>query len=147
MAFYSAEDVSINTIIGPGTRINGELSVAGFVRVDGDVDGNVDTAGRVIVGENARIRGSVHGKEITVGGVIQGDVIAPEGVRILSSGMVLGDVLTKKLLVEESVILNGRCFAVNNVQEFEAALSDYRNRMALSDTAFSFLHSPGSGSA
>lgn len=52
----SSDDVSINTLVGPGSVIRGELSVAGFVRVDGDLEGNLETTGRVIVGERARIR-------------------------------------------------------------------------------------------
>lgn len=136
MAFQAPEDVSINTIVGPGSFIHGELKISGFIRIDGDIDGSLDTTGRVIIGENARIRGDVHSQVITIGGIIQGDVIAPEGVTILSTGMVLGSVLTKKLQVDDTVILNGRCFAINNQERFDAALSDYNNRRALGSSAF-----------
>lgn len=125
------DDVSINTLVGSGTTIRGELSVAGFVRVDGDIDGDLETTGRIIVGERARIRGTVRCRIITVGGVIQGDVVAPDGVTILSSGTVLGSVITKKLQVEPDVILHGSCFAVNDEQQFGEALSGYNNRQAM----------------
>lgn len=128
------EDVSINTVVGPGSFIRGELKIAGFIRIDGDLDGNLETAGRVIVGEAARIRGDVRAKFVIVGGVIQGDVIAPEGVTVLSTGMVLGSVITKRLQVEESVILHGKCFAVNDQERFNAALSDYNNRRAFASS-------------
>lgn len=136
MGFQAPEDVSINTIVGLGSFIRGELHISGFIRIDGDLDGNLDTGGRVIVGENARIRGNVNALVITVGGVIQGDIIAPEGVTILSTGMVLGNIITKKLVVEDSVILNGTCFAVNDQARFDATLSEYNNRRALSNSAF-----------
>lgn len=135
MVFQTPEDVSINTIIGSGSFIRGELKIAGFIRIDGDLDGSLETGGRVIVGENARIRGNVSALKVTVGGVIQGDIIAPEGVTILSSGMVLGNIITKKLVVEESVILNGRCFAVNDQVRFDATLSEYNNRRALANSS------------
>lgn len=137
MAFQAPEDVSINTIVGLGSIIHGELKISGFIRIDGDIDGNLESSGRVIVGENARIRGNVHSMYITIGGVIQGDVIAPEGVTILSSGMVLGTVLTKKLQVEDAVILHGSCFAVNNQTQYDAAVSEYNNRQALYSSSFS----------
>jgi len=35
------DDISINTIIGPGTFVNGSLSVPGFLRVDGDINGDI----------------------------------------------------------------------------------------------------------
>lgn len=137
MALQIPDDVSINTLVGPGSFISGKISVSGFIRIDGDIDGNLEATGRVIVGENARIRGDVHSRMITIGGVIQGDVIAPDGVSILSTGLVLGSILTKKLKVDEAVILNGKCFAVNDQIRFDAALSEYNNRKALDSSSFS----------
>ncbi len=137
MAFQAPDDVSINTLVGPGSFIRGELKISGFIRIDGDIDGNLAASGRVIVGENARIRGNVHSQLITIGGVIQGDVVAAEGVTILSTGMVLGSILTKKLHVEDSVVLNGSCFAVNDQVRFEKVLSEYNNRKALESSSLS----------
>lgn len=126
-----SDDISINTLVGAGSKIHGELTVAGFVRVDGDIDGNLETPGRVIIGERARIRGAIRCRIITIGGVVHGDVIAPDGVSILSSGTVMGTVLTKKLQVDPEVVLHGHCFAVNDEDRFNAALSEYDNRQAL----------------
>ena len=58
--------------------------------------------------------------------------IAPEGVNILSTGVVLGTVITRKLVIEDSVLFSGSCFAVNDQDLFDAALSEYNNRKALS---------------
>jgi len=127
----SPDDVSINTLVGPGSLIRGEISVAGFVRVDGDIDGDLETTGRVIVGEKARIRGTVRCRKIIVGGVVQGDVIAPDGVSILSSGTVIGSVITRKLQVEPDVILHGECFAADDEERFTEALAGYNNRQAM----------------
>lgn len=137
MAFRAPDDVSINTIVGPGSVIRGELKISGFIRIDGDIDGNLDVSGRVIVGENARIRGDVFSQLITIGGVIQGDVVAPESVTILSTGMVLGSVLTKKLQIEDTVILNGKCFAVNDQVRYDKAVSELKNRKALESSSLS----------
>jgi cytoskeletal protein CcmA (bactofilin family) len=135
VAFQIPEDVSINTILGLGSFMRGELKISGFIRIDGDLDGSLETGGKVIVGESARIRGDVRARSITVGGVVQGDIVAPEGVTILSSGLVIGNILTKRLVVEESVILNGSCFAVNDQALFDETLGEYNNRKALSSTA------------
>jgi cytoskeletal protein CcmA (bactofilin family) len=45
--------------------------------------------------------------------------------------MVLGNVITKKLQVADSVILHGSCFAVDNQERFDEALSKYNNKQAL----------------
>ena len=53
------DDISVNTIVGPGALITGNVTVSGFLRIDGDIDGNIQTQGRVIIGEEARIRGNI----------------------------------------------------------------------------------------
>jgi cytoskeletal protein CcmA (bactofilin family) len=144
VAFQIPEDVSINTIIGLGSFIRGDLKISGFIRIDGDLDGSLETGGKVIVGESARIRGDIRARVITVGGVVQGDIVAPEGVIILSSGLVIGNILTKRLVVEESVVLNGSCFAVDDQTRFDETLGEYNNRKALAATT---LASPAYASA
>lgn len=129
------DDISINTIIGPGTFVNGGLSVSGFLRIDGDINGDINTPGRVIIAENARVRGNIHAKSITIGGMVQGDVIAPESVVVLSTGLVLGSVLTKKIRLDDDVFLHGYCFAVDNQAEFEKAEKEYKNRQGLAASA------------
>ena len=131
------DDISINTIVGPGALITGNITVAGFLRIDGDIHGNVQTQGRVIIGEAARIRGSVRAS-VSVGGIVQGDIIAPDYVVILSSGMVLGSVLTKKLRVDDDVILHGFCSAIGDQESFDEAEKKYHNQQALRSSTFSY---------
>jgi len=128
------DDISVNTLLGPGSFIHGDMKIAGFLRIDGDLDGNLESSGRVIVGEKARIRGNIRSLVITVGGIIQGDIIAPEGITLLSGAVVLGSVYTKKLIVEESVLLSGICFASDSNEKFETTLVDYYNKKALHQT-------------
>lgn len=125
-----AKDISINTLLGAGSSIRGDLNVSGFARIDGDIDGSIQATGRVIIGENSRVRGDVQGQIVTVGGVVEGDVIAQEGVDILSTGTVIGDIITKRLLAAESVLLHGYCFAVNDQARFEEACFARNNRKA-----------------
>ena len=42
------DDISINTIIGKGSSITGNLRINGFVRLDGDINGNLETDGNII---------------------------------------------------------------------------------------------------
>ena len=132
------DDISVNTIVGQGALIAGNVTVSGLLRIDGDIDGNVQTQGRVIIGEDARIRGNIKAASVSVGGVVQGDIIAPDYVVILSSGMVIGSVLTKKLRVEHNVILHGFCSATGEQTGFEEAEKKYANRQALHSSTFSY---------
>ena len=132
------DDISVNTIVGPGSLISGNVTVSGLLRIDGDIDGNIQTMGRVIIGEEARIRGNIRAASVSVGGIVQGDIIAPDYVVVLSSGMVIGSVLTKKLRVDDNVILHGFCSAIGDQNSFEEAEKKYSNRQALHSSTFSY---------
>ena len=132
------DDISVNTIVGPGALVSGNVTVSGFLRIDGGIDGNVQTQGRVVIGEEARIRGNIRAASVSVGGIVQGDIIAPDYVVILSSGMVIGSVLTKKLRVDDDVILHGFCSATGDQTGFEEAEKKYSNRQALHSSTFSY---------
>ena len=134
------DDISVNTIVGPGALIAGNVTVSGFLRIDGDIDGNVQTQGRVIIGEDARIRGNIKAASVSVGGIVQGDIIAPDYVVILSSGMVIGSVLTKKLRVDDNVILHGFCSATGEQTGFEEAEKKYANQHGLHASPFSYAN-------
>ncbi len=132
------DDISVNTIVGSGALIAGNVTVPGLLRIDGDIDGDVRAEGRVIIGEDARVRGNIHAAAVSVGGMVQGDIIAPDYVVILSSGMVIGSVLTKKLRVDDDVILHGFCSAAGDQESFDEAEKKYHNRQALHSSTFSY---------
>ena len=76
MAQNKSGDYSINTIIGPGTNLTGDIDAGGFTRVDGSIRGDVRARGKVVIGERARMKGNVTGKNITIGGVVAGNIIS-----------------------------------------------------------------------
>lgn len=127
----SFDDITINTLIGAGSAVSGDVKINGFVRVDGDIDGNLETGGNVIIGEKARIRGNVTASSIVVGGIIIGDIIAPKSVKLLSSSAVIGDVTTHRLEVEDKVVLHGHCIALSDDEAFTKAAQQYSDQKTI----------------
>lgn len=125
------DDISINTIIGKGSEIKGNVKVNGFVRIDGDIDGNLETDGNVIVGENARIRGNITAKSIILGGIILGNIFATDSVKVLEESVVIGDILSHKVQIEDSAIINGKCISIRNDEDYELATSKYLQSKAI----------------
>lgn len=103
------DDAFINSIIGEGTRFKGEFDLNGLLRIDGDFTGVIRTKGKVLVGQNGRAECTLHAGTVVVGGVVRGEIVSTERVTILSTGLVLGNITTPRLIVEEGVILNGTC--------------------------------------
>jgi cytoskeletal protein CcmA (bactofilin family) len=120
MAFQH-DDVSINTVVGLGASVSGNLKVSGFARIDGDIDGDIEATGRIMIGEKARIRGNVSALSVIVGGVVIGDIVAPEGVQLLATSSVIGDLVTKRVRVEDQVLFHGYCIALENETSFSDA--------------------------
>lgn len=103
------DDAFINSIIGEGTRFKGEFDLNGLLRIDGDFTGVIRTRGKVLVGQNGRAECTLHAGTVVVGGVVRGEIVSTEKVIILSTGLVLGNISTPRLIVEEGVIFNGSC--------------------------------------
>lgn len=122
---FTFDDISINTIIGSGSFISGDVKINGFIRVDGDVDGKIETQSNIIVGEKARIRGNISASSIIVGGIVIGDILAPKGIKLLSNSTVIGDIATNNLQIEEDVLFNGHCIALKDEQEFSQSSKNY----------------------
>jgi cytoskeletal protein CcmA (bactofilin family) len=127
------DDISINTILGKGSSITGDLRINGFVRLDGDIDGNLETDGNVIIGDNARIRGDVKAKSVIISGIVVGNIIAQEGIKILSEAAVLGDVISHKVQIDDKATFNGKCISIKDEELFEKQSAQYLQSKAIKE--------------
>jgi cytoskeletal protein CcmA (bactofilin family) len=131
MALPKINGSGINTVIGSGSKFAGEMNLQGFVRVDGDIAGNLETDGRVFVGSAARIHGNVTAQSAMIGGIVLGNVSAPDGVRLFSGAAVVGDVITKHLVVDDGVILHGHCISLKDSGAYDTTVRDWQETQAI----------------
>lgn len=134
MAFLT-DDISINTIIGAGSAVSGDVKANGFIRVDGDIDGNLDSTGNIIIGNKARINGNINALSTVIGGIVIGDIHAPNGIKLLSSSAVIGNICTKNLEIEENVIFHGHCIALQNEEEFAEETKLFSEELSIKSKA------------
>ena len=101
----------VDTIIGPGSLIKGDLHSRGTLRVDGNVEGNIRADATIIVGEKGVVKANITAAHVIIGGTVHGNVHGREKVEVLSTGRMYGDVTTaaSKFVVAEGVIFEGRC--------------------------------------
>lgn len=105
----------LNSIIGEGTRFKGEFDLNGLLRIDGDFNGTIRTNGKVLIGSNGRVECTMYAGTVVIGGILRGDVFSTEKVTILSTGMVIGNIQSPRLVIEDGVILNGNCKIVKDL--------------------------------
>ncbi len=134
MAFRS-DDISINTFVGNGSFIKGNMKVNGFIRVDGDIDGDLETDGAVIISERARIQGNLTAKSAIIGGIVLGNVSAPESVKLLSTSAVVGDIITHRIQMDDNVIFHGHCIAIRDEQRFDEETNRFLEKKAIQNKA------------
>jgi len=119
---------AINTIIGPNSFVRGDIDSGGFARIDGSVKGNLHARGRVVVGANARMRSSITGTSVTIGGVVDGNVLASERLIVLSSAIILGDIITRRIEVNEGCLIHGKVKVCQTQESWERAKSEYKDK-------------------
>ncbi|WP_428564818.1 MAG: bactofilin family protein [Solidesulfovibrio sp. DCME] len=97
----------INAFLGAGTSFTGRLAFDGVVRIDGDFDGEIVSAGTLLVGQKARIAGRIAVGRLTCGGSVTAEVTAAAKVTVTATGRLTGSVRTPVLVVEEGGGLDG----------------------------------------
>ena len=134
MASSKHEDFSVNTIIGPGTSVSGNIESGGFTRVDGNVLGDVKAKGRVVIGEKAKMKSNITGTSVTVGGVVFGNVLASERIIVLATGLVMGDIITRRIQADDGCLIHGRVRVCKTDEAWNRALSEYRDVVRLRES-------------
>jgi cytoskeletal protein CcmA (bactofilin family) len=102
---------SIDTLIGPKTKINGDVEFAGGFHLDGQITGNVRSngAGAVLsVSEQGCIEGSVEVPSVVLNGVVKGDIVASERVELGTKARVHGNVHYTMLETSIGAQINGK---------------------------------------
>lgn len=107
--FKKGETTEIKTILGKGCVVGGDFSCETGARIDGTVEGNVKVVGQLIVGESGVIRGDVECTAMVLGGIIVGDVLAPERAELIATAKLMGDLKTAAIVIDEKAIFQGKC--------------------------------------
>lgn len=92
-----------------GSRVNGQLSFQGAVRIDGSVDGEIQCQGTLTIGEGADIRAKISGRVVILRGRVEGNITAKEKLELIAPARLIGNVDTPRLLVTEGVVFDGNC--------------------------------------
>lgn len=102
---------TIDSLVGVGTAIDGNLRFRGGLRIDGHVAGSVtaeeDGSAMLVVSQNARIEGPVRAAHLVVSGVIEGPVQADEMLELQPGGRITGEVRYRALEIHSGAVIDG----------------------------------------
>jgi len=96
-------------LIATGTKITGDIISDGDLRIDGEITGNLDTKGRLVIGSSGKITGEIRCKSCEIAGTQNGKVFVAELLSLKASSSVSGDIVTGKLSIEPGAYFAGSC--------------------------------------
>lgn len=102
----------IDSLVGAGTVVEGNIHFSGGLRVDGRVRGNViatgEQASTLVLSEQAQIDGEIRVSHAVINGTVVGPVQGTEYVELQAKAKVTGDVLYRTLEIQLGAVVQGR---------------------------------------
>ena len=98
-----------SNIIGKGTTVEGNIDTFGNIRVEGRIKGNIKSKSKIAMGQSSYIEGDISAQNAEIAGEVAGKIEVSELLIIKPSGVVRGDIVTGKLIVESGAAFNGSC--------------------------------------
>ena len=118
-------DSLVNSIIGAGSAVDGDIDVDGLLRIDGDVRGTLRVTGKVVIGAAGRVEAPIRAKSAIIGGTVKGDVYVSERLRILAGGVVIGNVFAPSFEAEDGTVVHGDVAVTGRLEGAEEDLAAF----------------------
>lgn len=99
----------ISAFLGKDTEVDGKMSFAGTVRIDGRFNGEIFTEGTLIVAELAAIEADIQASQVIISGEVHGNISVKERIEIHAPGRVFGNIQAPIVIMDEGAILEGNC--------------------------------------
>ena len=94
-------------LLSKGVSIKGSVKFLNELVIDGEVEGTIDSPGKLSVGEHAQITGEIRAKSVKVRGTVEGNIFATERCELQSGGTLRGDIEVPRLVVDENATFLG----------------------------------------
>ncbi len=96
------------TIVGAGAKLEGTVVSAGSLRIDGQVKGQINADGDVMLSAQSQVEADIRAQNVSVAGRFKGSLQVKGRAEISQGGRVEGNITSKTLVVEEGAIFQGQ---------------------------------------
>jgi cytoskeletal protein CcmA (bactofilin family) len=115
MSTASVDERRTTAWIGQGVVIEGRITSAQDLRIDGTVEGTIEVGSHgLIIGTGAAVKANLIAKSILISGTVTGNVTATDRVDLQATGVVSGDINSPRLVVVEGAVIKGKVDAGGN---------------------------------
>lgn len=99
----------MHNVLSAGTVLTGNLVTDDDIRIDGVIEGNIVSRGKIIVGGNGSVVGDIECYNLDLMGKITGNVQCYEVVVLRSTANMNGDIKTQTIEIEPGAKFSGSC--------------------------------------
>jgi len=111
----SGGDVA-NNVIGENSYFSGKFLINGSLRIDGRFEGKYLQADQLYIGPNGKVKTNINAVSVIIEGLVIGNINATNRVLLMPTAKILGDIKTPELIIQNGVILEGRCTIANDLK-------------------------------
>ena len=94
-------------VLSRGVSIKGSVKFLSELVIDGEVEGTIDSPGKLCIGEHGQIKGEIRAKSVKVHGNVEGDIFASERCELQAGCILQGDIEAPRLVVDENAAFCG----------------------------------------
>lgn len=100
---------TLNSMLGQGCKIKGDIELQGTMRIDGQFEGSISCPDTLIIGKSGIVKADVKVKNAVIGGKLVGNISATNKIELQTGSHVEGDIQTARLVIDEGVFFEGNC--------------------------------------
>ena len=103
-------DITTNqkNLLSADVEIKGSIKFQNELTVDGKIEGEINSAGILTVGENAEIKGEIKTKSVTVYGKVHGNITVEDRCELKGRASLFGDLKATRLVIEDGATFVGK---------------------------------------
>jgi cytoskeletal protein CcmA (bactofilin family) len=99
---------SIETIIGPSVKVEGNFKGEGDLVIEGILVGDLQTKNNLKVGQNAIVDANIKANNAFISGKIKGNIIVKGKIEITGTAVILGDIKAQIISIESGALIHGK---------------------------------------
>lgn len=105
----NSQEGKLDTVVGPGTVVQGDFRVTGSLRLDGQVEGKVEVGETFLAGPKSFLKGELRCRDAVIAGRVEADVFAKETAELQTGAHVIGNIECNGLVVQRGSFFQGNC--------------------------------------
>ncbi len=105
----NSSGTAVYSLLAAGTKVIGNVTTENEIRIDGHVEGDIVCQGKLIMGPQSYVKGSIHCLNAEIVGVVDGNITVQDVLILRQEARITGDILASRLVIEAGAQFNGTC--------------------------------------